>query len=1034
MHDPSKLFAPAVRFLSLALLSYLPACSASEASPGSEQRGNDALETVGASRAELSVDLTTTIASAIDQRNTLDGEWPVTKVYDNDLSTKMFFHHEDNWIRYQLAGPSVVTRYEISRSLDDYPDRVPTAWTLEASHDGIVWVQLDSKSGETLPVGTPGSYDVTNSTAYLYYRLYVRDNHTDKNGDTELAEFRIFGDAPSGTVPAAPTNVTASVNSNAITVSWSAATNAQSYIVARIGDDGASVIEQTVSALSYTDTNLAPGTTYVYQIQALNGGRRGPVSTSRAVATTAFAARGLKDITALTATAPTDEHATNSGPESVAMVTDNNPYTKWYQGDGSTWIVQQAPAGSVVTQYSLTSANDYPERDPRSWTLEGSNDGTSWSPLDSRANQGFLTRHQTRIFTCNPNGVSYTYYRLTITSTRSTDTQLAEWRLFGTTSAALAPPATPGTITLSTFSYHQDPDDDSSLLVTGNVVSNNQIGLKFGDSAGKLNPESSYVLERATNSSFSANLVTKTIGANSTSARVIGLAPSTTYYFRIKAVNAAGSSQYSPTFSAATTASSAPPNPWHENGWYGHKSRNLILGDTDDTGKIRVYFDDQVQNPTSIKWITPMMAAVWKRVTDNYGSLSDAYLHVIANTPGSGYGGGGAVNLYDPRGGFRNAPWVASDGWQSIDWTDWDNVWKVHALTHETAHIVEAVNVNKGYAGAPSVWEDSWWAYIFQYDLYKNLPTVFPDVFSRWRDEGLAGKGDYGWYWARDWLIPIYEGQFGNTGSANKGINFLVRYFQLQAQNLPTYNDEFAPRPFTLGDYVHLCSGVAGVDLAPKARLAFLGWGALEELQLARAQLDMPAVSALYRGNLAPGFTFDPIARTGQLNAPLSGQTLAGSAADPNPSDALTYSKVSGPAWLTVASDGTLGGTPTTSGAVTATVKVSDAGGLFDTATLTINVAGGGADPCSGLCSNPVTFTALNYNSGSLGSGATCHQTTTTLNGFVCGNFNSPRTFAVNGTTFTCNNQTTAAPAKRNGGYCFQASAGSPDWAYFQTF
>ena len=373
MHDPSKLFAPAVRFLSLALLSYLPACSASETSPASEQRGNDALESVGASRAELSVDLTTTIASAIDQRNTLDGEWPVTKVYDNDLSTKMFFHHEDNWIRYQLAGPSVVTRYEVSRSLDNYPDRVPTAWTLEASHDGIVWVELDSQSGETLPVGTPGSYVVTNSTAYLYYRLYVRDNHTDANGDTELAEFRIFGDAPSGTVPAAPTNVTASVNSNAITVSWSAATNAQSYIVARIGDDGASVIEQTTSALSYTDTNLAPGTTYVYQIQALNGGRRGPVSTSRAVATTAFAARGLKDITALIATAPSDEHATNSGPESVAMVTDNNPYTKWYQGDGSTWIVQQAEYDAMFgdKEFAICDSSSYDKlKDAKRITLD----------------------------------------------------------------------------------------------------------------------------------------------------------------------------------------------------------------------------------------------------------------------------------------------------------------------------------------------------------------------------------------------------------------------------------------------------------------------------------------------------------------------------------------------------------------------------------------------------------------------------------------------------------------------------------------
>ena len=267
---------------------------------------------------------------------------------------------------------------------------------------------------------------------------------------------------------------------------------------------------------------------------------------------------------------------------------------------------------------------------------------------------------------------------------------------------------------------------------------------------------------------------------------------------------------------------------------------------------------------------------------------------------------------------------------------------------------------------------------------------------------------------------------------SGEGIAFLVKYFQLRSQNLPTYNDEFAPRPFTLGDYVHLCSGAAGVDLTAKARLAFLGWGPLEEMQLARAQADMPAVSALYRANVAPGFTFDPITRAGTLNTPLSGQTLAGSAADPSPTDTLTYSKVSGPSWLTVASDGTLSGTPTTSGAASATVKVTDGGGLSDTATLTVNVGGGSATPCSGLCSNPIVFTGPSYYT-QLGTSATCHQTTSNLSGFVCRQFTAPRTLSVNGSVVTCNDQQQAAPAKRNGGYCFQASTGNPTWAYFQT-
>lgn len=1033
MQNCSSSVHPFLRFLPLVLLSHVAACS-SPLAAGTEAEASDDVDVASVSAA-LSVDLTPSAASALDQRNTLGGQWGIDKVLDGNLSTKMFFHHEDNWIRYQLAGPSVVTRYELSRSADDYPDRVPTAWTLEASQDGVVWLELDRRDNQVL--GAPSSFSVANTTAYPYYRLYVRDNHTSANGDTELAEFRIFGDGPTGTVPGTVSNVSASVNSNAITVSFSAAPNATSYFVQRIGDDATSVVETSTTALSFTDTNLAPGTTYVYQVQAVNGGRRGPVSTSRATATTAFAARGLKDLTALSAIAPIEENGTTTGPESVSMVTDNNPYTKWYQSDGNTWLLQQVPTGSVVTQYSLTSGNDFPERDPRSWTLEGSNDGSTFTAIDSRSQQAFLTRHQTRIFTCNPDRVAYSHYRLTIHSTQRpvpSDTQLAEWRLFGTTSASLAAPAAPSGLALNTFSYHQDPDDNASPLVSGNVVTSNQVGLKFVDNAGKLNPESAYVLERSTSSAF-ASVVAKTVGPNSTAAKVVGLAPNTTYYFRIKALNAAGSSAYSAPVQVTTAAENTPPNPWHEGGWYGHKSRNLQLGEVDDTNKVRIWFDDQVPNFTNIHWITPVMGAVWKRVTDNYGSLSDPYLNVVANTPGPGYGGGGAANLYDPRTGFRNVPWVAADGWQSVAWTDWDNLWKVHALTHETAHIVEAVNVNGGYAGAPSVWEDSWWAWIFQYDVYKNLPAVFPDVFERWRAEGNVSRGDNGWYWARDWLIPIYEGQFGNTLPANQGIQFLVKYFQLQAQNLPTLNDDYAPRPFTLGDYVHLCSGAAGVDLAPQARLAFLGWGPREELWLARAQADMPAVSALYRGNLAPGFTLDPIVRPASLDTPLSGQTLAGSAADPNPNDTLKFSKVSGPAWLSVASDGTLAGTPTATGPVSAIVQVSDAGGLTDTGTLTLNVGGpSGGSPCSDLCSNPVGFSGPNYNSGNLGTGATCHQTSANLAGIVCGNFSSPRTLSVNGVVVTCNNQNIVPPAKRNGGYCVQATPGNPSYAYFATF
>ena len=50
---------------------------------------------------------------------------------------------------------------------------------------------------------------------------------------------------------------------------------------------------------------------------------------------------------------------------------------------------------------------------------------------------------------------------------------------------------------------------------------------------------------------------------------------------------------------------------------------------------------------------------------------------------------------------------------------------------------------------------------------------------------------------------------------------------------------------------------------------------------------------------------------------------------DPTPGDTLTFSKLSGPAWLNVAANGTLSGTPCGSdyGANKFTVRVTDATG-----------------------------------------------------------------------------------------------------------
>ena len=91
--------------------------------------------------------------------------------------------------------------------------------------------------------------------------------------------------------------------------------------------------------------------------------------------------------------------------------------------------------------------------------------------------------------------------------------------------------------------------------------------------------------------------------------------------------------------------------------------------------------------------------------------------------------------------------------------------------------------------------------------------------------------------------------------------------------------------------------------------------------------------------------------------------------------------------------------------------------------------------PCAAFCSNPVTFTTNNYQSGNLGAGATCHETTAQLNGAVCGNFSSSRRLYVNGVEMPCNwSPWPSLPAAQNGGYCITTTSGDYPWAAFTTW
>ena len=131
--------------------------------------------------------------------------------------------------------------------------------------------------------------------------------------------------------------------------------------------------------------------------------------------------------------------------ERAEKAIDNDPNTKFFNMGtdkdyavpmtGVTGVIVSPSAGrTVVTGLALTSGNDSPERDPTSYRLEGSNDGTTYSPIAEGPVPAFNGREarQDILFT---NLASFIMYRLTFPTiadaTKAIAMQIAEIELLG---------------------------------------------------------------------------------------------------------------------------------------------------------------------------------------------------------------------------------------------------------------------------------------------------------------------------------------------------------------------------------------------------------------------------------------------------------------------------------------------------------------------------------------------------------------------------------------------------------------------------
>ena len=148
--------------------------------------------------------------------------------------------------------------------------------------------------------------------------------------------------------------------------------------------------------------------------------------------------RDLTDTRPVTVSALTSN---TSFQASKAFDNVDNAYSGWSashnaEPGNACWIrVYFSNGNELVRGYSISALDDNSgnnNKAPSDWKLQASNDGSTWTDLDSRTGEVFDTRGETHVYSFN-NNTRYRYYRLRINQTflpTSTQVAISEIQLF----------------------------------------------------------------------------------------------------------------------------------------------------------------------------------------------------------------------------------------------------------------------------------------------------------------------------------------------------------------------------------------------------------------------------------------------------------------------------------------------------------------------------------------------------------------------------------------------------------------------------
>jgi fibronectin type 3 domain-containing protein len=343
--------------------------------------------------------------------------------------------------------------------------------------------------------------------------------------------------------PSAPTGLAATASNAQVVLNWNASSGATSYNVYRgttAGGESTTAIVTGVTATTYTNTGLTNGTTYYYEVKAVNA--NGSSAYSNEASATPAVAGPLTNVSfetpALSAggyqynpTGGTWIFASNAGIANNSSAF-NNPTAP--DGVQVAFLQGQAGTNGTITQSATFTAGSHTlsfqacQRD-----AGGVNTQTIRVLIDG-----------TLVSTISPTTASFAVY----TTTSFTTTAGAHAIQFAGGSTTNDQTAFIDSVVIDSPSA---PPAPTGLTAT---AGNAQVALSWTASSGA----TSYNVYRGTTAGGESTTAIVT-GVTGTTYTNTGRTNGTTYYYKVAAVNAGGTSAYSNEASATPVA--APPAP-----------------------------------------------------------------------------------------------------------------------------------------------------------------------------------------------------------------------------------------------------------------------------------------------------------------------------------------------------------------------------------------------------------------------------------------------------------------------------------------